>query len=76
MLELQQPADLIPAVAFDQTQGAFGHSARGFFSWKNAGQMLFAQIDDWDQFGIAAHAALIDLLVHGDCRTLKSRGAD
>jgi hypothetical protein len=60
-------------VALDQTQGALGKSARGFLSRKNAGQILLAQINDWNQFGIAADAALMDLLVHGDCRTLAGR---
>jgi hypothetical protein len=73
MLELKEAADVIPAVAFDQTQGALGKSIRGFLSWENAGQILFAQINDWDQFGIAADAALMDFLVHGECRTLAGR---
>lgn len=64
MFELEKTADIIAAMALDQPQRALRERIAGFTRRKYAGQVLFAQIDDRDQFGVAADAAIVDFPVH------------
>jgi hypothetical protein len=73
VLELKETADVITAVALDQPQGTLGERAPRFLPRKYAGQILFSQINDRDQLGIAADTAFIDFLVHAGCKTLSGR---
>jgi hypothetical protein len=73
VFELEKAADIISAVAFDQPQRALGQRVAGFTPREYTGQVLFAQINDRDQLGVAADAAIMDFLVHAVCSIFSSQ---